>query len=63
MSTFGGVLVLGGVAWQLQRGQWLVPLYVLIYLATLCLTPFPGQYLRYLDKRIHSRPATEQAAE
>jgi hypothetical protein len=33
---------------QLLRGQTLVPLYILIYGAALCLTPFPGQYLRYL---------------
>lgn len=43
-----GFFVLGGFAVQLLRRQWLVPLYGLVYTAALCLTPFPGQYLRYL---------------
>lgn len=43
-----GLFVLCGLALQLLRRQWLVPLYGFIYLAAICLTPFPGQYLRYL---------------
>ncbi|CAN5256822.1 hypothetical protein BH18ACI2_BH18ACI2_00680 [soil metagenome] len=43
-----GLFVLCGLALQLLRRQWLVPLYAFIYLAAICLTPFPGQYLRYL---------------
>ena len=33
---------------QLLRRQTVVPLYILIYSAAMCLTPFPGQYQRYL---------------
>ncbi|MBA3716190.1 MAG: hypothetical protein H0W76_27680 [Pyrinomonadaceae bacterium] len=43
-----GFFVLGGLALQLLRRQRIVPLYGSIYLAALCLTPFPQQYLRYL---------------
>jgi hypothetical protein len=48
LSAFGGVLVTGGVVLLLVRRQPLVPLYVLTYSAAMCLTPFPGQYARYL---------------
>jgi hypothetical protein len=48
LAVSGCLLVAGGVALHVVRRQWLVPLYVLLYLAALCLTPFPGQYLRYL---------------
>jgi hypothetical protein len=44
----GGALVTGGVALQLLRRHTVVPLYIVIYSAAMCLTPFPGQYLRYL---------------
>ena len=30
------------------RGEFVVALYLLAYLGVLCVTPFPGQYLRYL---------------
>lgn len=43
-----GFLALGGMILQLFQRQWLVSFYGFIYLAALCLTPFPGQYLRYL---------------
>ncbi len=43
-----GFFVLGGLTLQLIQRQWIVPLYVFIYLAALCLTPFPQQYTRYL---------------
>lgn len=48
LLTGGGLLVAAGFAVQLIRRQWLVPLYALLYMTALCLTPFPGQYLRYL---------------
>ena len=48
LSACGGVLVTGGVLLLLIRRQPLVPLYVLVYTAAMCLTPFPGQYARYL---------------
>ena len=46
-SVFGGVLVTGGLVVLLLRRQLLVPLYLLVYSAAMCLTPFPDQYLRY----------------
>lgn len=48
MSMFGGMLVFGGTAQQLRAGETLLPSYVLMYLAAMCLTPFPDQYQRYL---------------
>ena len=48
LSVFGGVLVFGGMAVLLRGGHTIVPMYILVYTAALCLTPFPGQYLRYL---------------
>jgi hypothetical protein len=53
-GVFGGlwivglVLVGGGVALQLLRGDWPAPLYLLAYLGALSVTPFLAQYLRYL---------------
>jgi len=46
--AFGAFVVAGGVALQLLRRSWLGPSYVMLYVAALCLTPFPGQYVRYL---------------
>ncbi len=43
-----GFLVIGGVILQVTKRQWLIPLYVLIYLTLMCLTPWPGQFGRYL---------------
>ena len=48
LSLLGGLLTAGGVVILLWRGESLVPLYVLAYLAALALTPFPEQYMRYL---------------
>jgi hypothetical protein len=43
-----GCLVLAGIGLQLARRQRLIPLYVLLSLATICLTPWPDQFNRYL---------------
>lgn len=43
-----GCLILGGIGLQLARRQWVIPLYVLLSLATICLTPWPEQFTRYL---------------
>src|SRR4029077_10713056 len=43
-----GFLILGGVGIQLARRQWLIPLYILLSIATICFTPFPEQFSRYL---------------
>lgn len=43
-----GIFALGGLALQLFRGQWIVPLYAFIFIAAMCLTPYPDQFLRYL---------------
>jgi hypothetical protein len=48
LSVFGGALVAGGMWLQLMRGETLVPLYLIVYVGALCLTPFQSQYLRYL---------------
>jgi hypothetical protein len=42
-----GVLVLGGTAVQLARQQWVTALYVLTYVGSACLTPWPLQLKRY----------------
>ncbi|MGH9428394.1 MAG: hypothetical protein ACRD2L_19075, partial [Terriglobia bacterium] len=44
---FLGILVLGGIAVQLARGEALVPVYLLAYVAAVCLTPWPFQWMRY----------------
>jgi len=46
--TLLGCLVLGGVVLQLVRRQWMIPLYVLLSIAIICLTPWPIQLVRYL---------------
>lgn len=43
-----GCLVLGGICLQLAGRQWIIPLYTLLYFALMCLTPWPGQFPRYL---------------
>ena len=42
------MLVGGGAAILLLAAEWTVPLYLALYVAAMCLTPFPGQFLRYL---------------
>jgi hypothetical protein len=41
-------LVVSGLALFVRRGERLVPLYVLATLALICVTPWPGQFPRYL---------------
>jgi hypothetical protein len=48
LSLLGGLLGAGGVVVQLLQRNFIVPLYMLLYLAALCLTPFSSQFLRYL---------------
>lgn len=43
-----GGLILGGMSCQLARRQWLIPVYILLSVAAMCLTPWPGQFNRYL---------------
>jgi hypothetical protein len=43
-----GLTVIVGLVLQLLQHQLIIPLYVFIYLSAVCLTPFPGQYSRYL---------------
>ena len=43
-----GVIILGGLGLQLARRQWAIPLYVLLSVAAICLTPWPIQLVRYL---------------
>jgi 4-amino-4-deoxy-L-arabinose transferase-like glycosyltransferase len=41
-------LIVGGIGLQLANREWFIPLYILISLAAMCLTPWPGQFHRYL---------------
>lgn len=41
-------IILGGIGLQLANREWFIPTYVLISLAAICLTPWPGQFQRYL---------------
>ena len=41
-------IILGGIGLQLANREWFIPMYVLISLAAICLTPWPGQFQRYL---------------
>ncbi len=43
-----GLAVLAGLFLQVLKNQLIIPLYVFIFLSAICLTPFLGQYLRYL---------------
>jgi hypothetical protein len=43
-----GCLILGGVGLLLAWQQWIIPLYILLSVATICLTPWPAQFTRYL---------------
>ena len=41
-------IILGGIGLQLANREWFIPMYVLISLVAMCLTPWPGQFQRYL---------------
>ena len=43
-----GSIILFGLGLQLTRRQWIIPLYVLLSIAAICLTPWPIQLVRYL---------------
>jgi hypothetical protein len=48
LSIVGALLVAGGAGILLRNGDWIVPVYLAAYVAAICLTPFPQQFLRYL---------------
>jgi hypothetical protein len=48
LSIFGAVLVVGGAGVLFRNREWIVPVYLALYIVAICLTPFPGQFLRYL---------------
>jgi hypothetical protein len=43
-----GAFVIGGILLWFRRGQWLPALYVAASILLICLTPWPGQFARYL---------------
>jgi hypothetical protein len=43
-----GCVTLGGIALLGTERQWIIPLYILFSLASICLTPWPQQFTRYL---------------
>ncbi len=43
-----GCLIMAGAIVFLMRGEWLIPLYLGASVALICLTPWPGQFARYL---------------
>jgi hypothetical protein len=45
---FLGCLIIGGIALQLIRREWFIPIYILLSLAVICFTPWPIQFVRYL---------------
>ncbi len=47
-STIVGCLIVAGLIQMLTRREWFVPLYVGASVALICLTPWPGQFVRYL---------------
>ncbi len=48
LSVAVGVMVLAGILRLLILREWLLPLYVGASLGMVCLTPWPGQFARYL---------------
>jgi hypothetical protein len=47
-GSFVGALVIWGVGVWLFRRQWFFPLYIAASVVLMCLTPWPGQFNRYL---------------
>lgn len=43
-----GLIVFAGIAWQLRRGEWFIPIYLLLTIAAISTTPWAGQFPRYL---------------
>jgi hypothetical protein len=43
-----GLIILAGLWLLVLRGEWMIPLYVASSIALMCLTPWPGQFERYL---------------
>jgi hypothetical protein len=43
-----GSLILGGIILQFSKRQWVIPFYILTYLASLSITPWSSQFPRYL---------------
>lgn len=43
-----GLIVLAGIAWQLQHHEWFIPVYLLLTIAAICTTTWAGQFPRYL---------------
>jgi hypothetical protein len=43
-----GCLAIGGGGLLLASRQWVIPLYILLSIAVICLTPWPQQFIRYL---------------
>ena len=42
------LLATGGLILLAWRGEWLIPLYVAASIGLICITPWPGQFARYL---------------
>jgi hypothetical protein len=45
---FLGCLIIGGIAIQLIRREWFIPIYILFSLVAICFTPWPIEFVRYL---------------
>lgn len=41
-------MIIGGVILQLARQPWIIPIYILLTIAAICLTPWEVQLVRYL---------------
>lgn len=43
------ILAAAGILLQFARGQYIIPLYILLSLGAICITPWPAQFNRYLS--------------
>lgn len=48
-ATTLGLLILAGMGFFLSRREWLIPTYAVGYVGLVCLTPWPGQFNRYIQ--------------
>jgi hypothetical protein len=48
ISWLVALLVLSGLLLQITRKQYIIPFFVILNLAAMCVTPFPKQFVRYL---------------